>query len=122
MANILVVEDDWITQQMLEYLLGKSAHSVVLAHNGQEGIYHLSKFSPDLVITDLAMPVVDVMDIVYYLRSTERYQQIPLILLTTIGDRQHYQVLQTQGPNHIITKPFKFDELLTLVDHACSGL
>lgn len=57
--NILVVEDNMDTYQLVKFVLEKKGHTTFLAMNGSEGVNAAIKQKPDLIIMDLAMPVMD---------------------------------------------------------------
>ena len=57
--RILLVEDNPASLELMRYLLHSAGHEVLLATNGQEAIQHLSRQLPDMVLTDIQMPVVD---------------------------------------------------------------
>jgi PAS domain S-box-containing protein len=81
-ARILVVEDDADARDLLASMLAEHASELRTAANGQEALGVLRTFEPDLLITDLLMPVMDGMTFLETFRSTPRFQHVPVIVIT----------------------------------------
>ncbi len=80
--RLLLVEDNITLRSMFEWILKKEGFKVTTAENGQEAISVLSEFDPQLVICDSLMPVMDGREFVKYLRASEGYQELPIVILT----------------------------------------
>ena len=95
--------------------LGKR-YRVLLAANGQEGIDQAQQI-PDLIISDLMMPIVNGLDLCRQIKSGVKTSHIPVILLTAKADQeQKTEGLQT-GADDYIPKPFHLTELLARVQN-----
>jgi CheY-like chemotaxis protein len=81
-ARIMVVEDDADSRELLASMLAEHASELRTASNGQEALGVLRTFEPDLLITDLLMPVMDGMTFLEIFRSTPRFQHVPVIVVT----------------------------------------
>jgi CheY-like chemotaxis protein len=94
-ARILVIDDAPDARRLLVDLLAGRAAEVRTAENGQAAIALLRTFEPDLVITDLLMPVMDGMTFVEVFRGTERFRDVPVIVITakdlTPADREQLE-------------------------------
>jgi CheY-like chemotaxis protein len=117
-ALVLVVDDDTDLRQLTAVLLSCNGYDVVQASNGQEAIGQLHQHSPDLVILDLNMPVMDGWQFrAEQLRLPDgQLTAIPVLLLTG-EDRSddHARTLKAVG---FIKKPFDADELLKAIESA----
>jgi CheY-like chemotaxis protein len=76
------VEDDADARDLLASMLAEHASELRTAANGQEALGVLRTFEPDLLITDLLMPVMDGMTFLETFRSTPRFQHVPVIVIT----------------------------------------
>jgi signal transduction histidine kinase/DNA-binding response OmpR family regulator/ligand-binding sensor domain-containing protein len=107
---VLVVEDN---PDMSQYIAGnlERRYRVVLAGNGKQGFELAVEHIPDLVISDLMMPVMDGMEMCGLIKEDERTSHIPVIMLTARADRDSkLGGLQTGADDYMI-KPFDAEEL-----------
>ncbi|CAK0760166.1 two-component system, sensor histidine kinase and response regulator [Gammaproteobacteria bacterium] len=115
-ADILLVEDGELNQELIRDLLEKAGLRVRLAVNGVEALRAVEVTRPDGVLMDCQMPVMDGFEATRQLRIQPKYQDLPIIALTAnalVGDRE--RCLEA-GMNAFVAKPVHFDELFaTLV-------
>jgi CheY-like chemotaxis protein len=111
-AVILVADDDPVSQRMLSYMLGRLGHTVRQAMNGQEALTQLDAASADLVILDLAMPVMDGVTALRNIRADDRFGQLPVIMLTASGLERDARTARAEGASEFLTKPFRSQELV----------
>jgi CheY-like chemotaxis protein len=100
---------------MLGFVLEKSGHQVSFATNGQEGLVAAHALQPDLIISDLEMPVMDGIAFVQALRADDVSRAIPVIVLTASGEAKHHQAIAQLGINGFATKPVRSGEVIELV-------
>ncbi|MFN3699864.1 MAG: response regulator, partial [Dictyoglomus sp.] len=84
----------------------------------ESGLYALEKIALkniDLVILDLNMPDMHGLEVLKFLRSHDRYKNLPVIILTTRGDEEMRETALREGANYYMTKPFNPDELIEKV-------
>jgi CheY-like chemotaxis protein len=86
MAHVLVVEDDGATCRLLQRILTRSGLDVACAYNGQEALAAVATRVPDVVVTDLTMPVMDGIDFLHALRGVPRWRSIPVVVVTAVHD------------------------------------
>ncbi len=117
MKRILVVEDNFINQRFIAFIL-KDSYDIEIAANGQEALYTLAHKEFDLVLMDYAMPVMDGAKATSIIRNTEsRFKNIPIIMITTNtleDDRRHCLKC---GVNEYLLKPISPEKLLYAVEH-----
>ena len=110
--RILVVDDDPSIRRALAAELGGAGYEVLEAVNGEEGLRLFDAHDPDLVLTDLAMPVADGFALVAAVR---RSAQTPVIVLSVRGgDADKIRALDL-GADDYVVKPFSVSELLARV-------
>ena len=113
--RILVVDDRWENRAILVNLLIPLGFEVIESINGQEGLNQALTTIPDLIITDLAMPVMDGFKFLKYLCSyTELQNTIVLFSSASVCDINRYNNLTTGG-NDFLPKPIRTDILLELI-------
>ena len=112
MKRILVVDDERQIARMLRAALQASGFEVLIAQNGLEGLTQFESLRPDLVITDLAMPEMNGVELTHAIR---RLDTTPIIVLS-VRDTEAMKVRALdEGANDYITKPFSMPELLARV-------
>lgn len=114
-ANILVVDDNNDLRAYVSQILQQAGHDVYGARNGAEGYQMAQARKPDLIITDLMMPVVSGLDMIRQLRADEQLRGIPIILLTAKADEDTRISGAEQGADAYLSKPFNNRELLAEV-------
>jgi DNA-binding response OmpR family regulator len=107
--NVLIAEDDLMILKTLEFRLKKDGYSTTVVENGQTAIDYLKANTPDLVITDLMMPFVSGMELLYYMK--QNLPDIPVIILSAAGQEHTVTEAFTLGADDFITKPFSPSEL-----------
>lgn len=110
--RVLVVDDDpWILRMVSSSLEKKGSYIVETARDGQQALRKAQAQRPDMVITDVMMPVMDGWALAQQLRADSDLAAVPVLFLTALGkdeDRLHALGLQ---PEDYVSKPFRFDEL-----------
>jgi CheY-like chemotaxis protein len=83
-SNILVVEDDATTREMLRRMLEREGWTVAEADNGEVALGKVAERRPDLILLDLMMPKMDGFEVIGALRSTALWRSIPIVVLTAM--------------------------------------
>ena len=89
--------------------------TILEAANGKEGWQKSLSAHPDLVVSDISMPVMDGVELCRKIKSDPRTQHIPVILLTALVREQDQLRALGTGPNDYITKPFNFEILVSRI-------
>ncbi|HEY3137836.1 MAG TPA: response regulator [Blastocatellia bacterium] len=108
--KILVVEDTVDTRELIHLHLLREGYTVIVAANGQEGLYLTSVEHPDLIITDLNMPGMDGLKMTKQLKADADLKHIPILILSALG-RDFMDRAIKAGANRAVSKPVLFDEL-----------
>jgi len=111
-ARILVVDDEPQLTRVLRTGLKSRGYDVRAAADGLAGFEAFNDWRPDLVITDLAMPNVDGLELCRRLRAIS---QVPIIVLSAKGEEKTKVEALDLGADDFVTKPFGIDELLARV-------
>ena len=111
-GNILVVDDEAQITRVLRTSLSAQRYDVRIANDGEMALEIMKDWTPQLVITDLAMPNLDGIALCKRIRQSS---QIPIIVLSVRGqDRAKVEALDA-GADDYVTKPFSMNELLARV-------
>jgi two-component system, OmpR family, KDP operon response regulator KdpE len=110
-ARILIVDDEPQLTRVLRMGLKSRGYDVRAAADGLAGFEAFTDWHPDLVITDLAMPNVDGLELCRRVRAVS---QVPIIVLSAKGEEKTKVEALDLGADDFVTKPFGIDELLAL--------
>jgi two-component system, cell cycle response regulator DivK len=116
MPRVLLVEDNEMNRDMLSRRLMRRGFQVTVAEDGQAGVEMAATESPDIILMDMSLPVLDGWEATRRLKARQETQAIPLIALTAhamAGDRD--RALQA-GCDDYDTKPIEFERLLEKID------
>jgi len=111
--KILLVDDYSLNRSFLANLLGKIGFEISEASNGQEGLDKAATFQPDLIITDLVMPVMDGFEMTQRLRASSQFQDMILIASSASVFEFDQRKSRQAGCNDFIPKPVETDLLLS---------
>jgi len=116
MAYILVVEDDSDSREALCAALLKAGYEAGCLPDGREALASILARTPDLIVLDLWMPVMDGTTLLEVLRSYLRLQSLPVIVLTGLPDSPHVDRARHLKVNSILVKgKASFDDILAAV-------
>jgi CheY-like chemotaxis protein len=105
------MEDDAATRTLVASVLRMDGYQVLSADNGLSGLELVRQHKPDLVISDVQMPVMDGFAMLQALRGETAILATPVVLLTSLQERAHMRIGMTSGADDYITKPFRAGEL-----------
>ncbi|MCA9026314.1 MAG: response regulator transcription factor [Planctomycetaceae bacterium] len=111
-SRILLVEDDPSISEILQHNLGREGYEVTAVSDGQTALHRARSLSPDLVILDLMIPVIDGLEVCRQLRSDPRTHEIRVLMLTAKGEETDEVVGFNMGADDYVTKPFRIKPLL----------
>jgi signal transduction histidine kinase/CheY-like chemotaxis protein len=110
--TILLVDDRWENRAVLENLLEPIGFAIIAAQDGREGLDKAHQCHPDLVITDLAMPVMNGFEMVAQMRRSETLQDRIIIASSASVFEFHRREARAAGCNDFLPKPVQAEELL----------
>ncbi len=114
--SLLYVEDDDNTREELEYFLKNKVKELYVAKNGQEGFEFFEKYQPDLIITDIQMPIMTGTKMIKLIKQIN--PSIPIIIITAFNDADYlFEAIKLNVTNYL-TKPlnlFSLSEVLATI-------
>ncbi len=112
MARILLVEDNEMNRDMLSRRLLRRGYEVVLAVDGAEGLRRSIADSPDLILMDMSLPVLDGWEAARQLKSSPETRGLPIIALTSHAMSGDREAAMEAGCDEYETKPIDLPRLL----------
>jgi PAS domain S-box-containing protein len=113
--SVLVVEDNPVNRELLVELLRLHGHSVSVAADGAEGVASANTRRPDVILMDVAMPVMDGLEATRIIRSHGLSQDVPIIGITANADPEKMDSFHSAGMSHVLSKPVNIRLLLSLM-------
>lgn len=116
MKSILIVEDSTTTRSLIRAVIEELGDfDIVEAPTGFDALKLLPTQDFDLVVTDINMPDINGLELINFVRSNQRYSNIPLIIVTTERSEEDKKRGMALGATAYVTKPFKAPELQDVV-------
>lgn len=113
--TILVVDDRWENRAVILNLLEPLNFNVIEAENGKEGLEYLQKNVPDLIITDMIMPVMDGFEFLKHLCQRQEWQSIPTIVSSASVSPKDQQIALENGGDDFLEKPVDINVLFQIL-------
>lgn len=114
-STILIADDDPFARQMLRSLLGQEGHLLLEAESGDQALSIALAHLPDLVLLDIMMPNLDGFEVCARLRAAPQAREMPILLITSLEDRESRLRGLDIGADGFLSKPFDHAELLAQV-------
>lgn len=116
--KILVIEDDPVNLQLVEFRLEKEGYEVVSARDGDIGLEKAQNEKPDLILLDVEMPNMNGYFFIAELHKEEAMKSIPIIVLTAHENMKH--AFSKRQVKAYMTKPIDFDQLFAKISESIS--
>jgi CheY-like chemotaxis protein len=116
MARILVIDDERTVAHVMRLLLEQRGHEVLVAEDGSRGLALAQRQTPDVILLDLMMPIMDGFATLDALRSNARTTPIPVVIVTALQPDQVEQRCYSLGARAYVRKPFDAGILIGTVE------
>jgi two-component system phosphate regulon response regulator PhoB len=110
--KVLIVEDDRSLADVLNYNLKQAGYETIVAYDGQDGLLQAQIKSPDIVVLDLMLPVIDGLDVCRRLRADAALRDVMIVMLTAKAEESDELVGFSLGADDYVAKPFSVKVLL----------
>lgn len=121
--KILCIEDDRETAALIAEELVDRGYAVALAYDGREGFGAILKTMPDLVLSDISMPMMSGFELLERLIAlAPRFAKMPFVFLTALTDRDNELKGRQLGADDYVTKPIDFEVLATIITARLAGV
>ena len=114
--KILIAEDEESLAMLIDYNLIKNGYKTKIVKDGDFVLSECEIFFPDLILLDWMLPNISGIELCRRLRTQKKYNNVPIIMITALGEESDkIRGLET-GADDSITKPFSFPELIARID------
>jgi putative two-component system response regulator len=107
----LVIDDDPVAREVMQTFLISDGYRVVLASDGKGGLAKATRLHPDVILLDMAMPMMDGLEVCRRLRATSTLAEVPILMITAHDDRDMRLSGLEAGVDDFLSKPFDRLEL-----------
>ena len=114
--KILVVEDDPVVRELIEFKLSSAGHEVLLEADGEAGLATAKTQRPDLIVLDWMMPKLTGLEVCAAIREDEAISDTSVLLLTARAQENDVEKGFAAGANDYLLKPFSPRELLSRIE------
>ena len=121
MSKILIVEDNEMNRDMLSRRLTRKGYEIEMAVDGQEGLDKMRSWSPDVVLMDMGLPVLDGWEATSQAKADSELAGIPIIALTAHAMEADRQKALAAGADDFDTKPVNLSGLLEKIENQLNG-
>lgn len=118
--KVLIVEDYADTREFMKFLLESYGYQVIEAADGIEAVDCAERQSPDLILMDISLPLVDGLTATRAIRKGSDKTQMPIIAVTAFGKNYYNKAIEA-GCNDLIDKPVDFDILEPILNYYLAG-
>ena len=117
--NVLLVEDDADARALYGYMLALAGHRVRAVSNGLQAFAEIQVNRPDLIVTDIAMPIISGLDLIMTVRSNDELADLPVVAITAFGEHLREQA-RAAGATDSIDKPTELERMREVIEAAMS--
>ncbi|MGE4555600.1 MAG: response regulator [Desulfovibrionaceae bacterium] len=117
---ILVVDDSKLVRKSVRKGLSQAGFNVVCADNGQKAMHLLEEHLPDLILSDINMPIMDGEAFCRAVRAREDLQEVPFVVMSTESDRRVMREMLAHGASAFMVKPFHIEQLVITAEKLLS--
>ncbi len=118
--TVLFVEDEEVLRAIYERILNKFVKTLFVAENGKEGLKKYKECQPDLIVTDIQMPVMDGLEMIEEIRKVD--QNVRIVILSAYGETEYFMDAIKIGVNSFLLKPVETKKLIALVEELAKGV
>jgi CheY-like chemotaxis protein len=117
--KILLAEDDDDLRALYGYMLLAAGYKVNTVRNGLEAFAEIQINRPDVLVTDIAMPVLNGLDLIMAIRSNSEFADLPVVAITSFGE-EACELARAVGATDAIDKPTELERMREVIDAAVS--
>ena len=117
MVKLVLIADDYDdTRRMMRYMLETRGYEAIEAADGFDAVEKAHRYHPDMILMDIAMPMMDGLKATEAIRQFDDEPDVPIVALTAYNDFYEERALAA-GCNEVMGKPFEFEELEETIDY-----
>ena len=117
MADVLVIDDDIDSAEVLAEIMADAGHAVRIGYNGQDGLRLAGERLPDLALLDVEMPILDGPGMAFQMFLHDMGMElVPVLLLSGVPELE--QIAAVVGTPYFLGKPYRYEQLVAMVARA----
>ena len=120
--HILIVDDEPAWLKILSYILRKKGFEVREESGAEEALACLKEFNPDLIVSDVRMPMMSGFDLLEKIKNSRKHAKTPFVFVTAIDDLESRKTAMELGAADYLTKPFNEDEVVEVLSRHVQSL
>jgi CheY-like chemotaxis protein len=113
--TVLIIDDAIHIRRLVARMLEQAGFKTLEAHDGLQGLQLLKEHQPDVVTCDISMPLMDGHEFLAVVRNDPQTRNIPIIIVTAIGQEEDAAKATAMGANAYLTKPFSSSHLIETI-------
>ena len=114
--TIMLVDDEKPWLDIMSHVLKEKSFKVMTAESGAEALKQLQRRTPDLILSDVRMPVMNGFDLYQHVRAETKNKNIPYVFMSSIDDYDAMHVAKELGADDYVTKPYDIDDAKTTIN------
>lgn len=114
--TILIVDDDVDSLELIDRYVKYGGYESIIVESGHEAIEIIKKHKPEAIILDAVMPEITGLDVIRWLKKNEETKNIPIVMVSALGNEIKLILEDQAQANHYLSKPFSGKELLLVLD------
>ncbi|MBF4694827.1 response regulator [Fusibacter ferrireducens] len=115
--KILVVDDSLMIQNVLKLGIMRNGYHVLVASDGKEGLETAIREKPDVIISDIYMPIMDGYEMIAAIRNTPEIKHTPCIIMSSTDGKYNQKLAESLGVEKYFVKPFQLDYVLHQIEY-----
>ncbi|MEJ2316129.1 MAG: Hpt domain-containing protein [Gammaproteobacteria bacterium] len=119
--TVMVIDDSITMRKVTGSMLERNGYNIMTAKDGVDALAQLENAQPDIMLLDIEMPRMDGFELARHLRNNERYQNIPIIMVTSRTGEKHRERARELSIESYMGKPFQERELLESISELTAG-
>ncbi len=121
MIKILIAEDDPVSQKLMQRIVSKAGHDVLVSPNGRHA-WETMSVTPDIgmLITDVMMPEMDGCELIRHVRASEQWSKLPILIVSAFVGPKAVGEMLDQGATLFLPKPIMPEDLIESMER-CLG-
>ena len=111
MAKVLLIEDEESLRNLYTKILNSRNYTVETAVDGEDALFKLPMFTPDIIVLDIVMPRYNGMELLKVLKNDDRHRKIPVVMLTALSEMKKITECLEMGAVGYITKDSSIEDI-----------
>lgn len=113
--TVLLIDDEVPWLELMSTSLQDDAFKIITAENGEQALRMIKRKKPDLILSDIRMPVISGFDLYEKVHSNPKFKDIPYVFMTSIDDYDARRTAKQLGVNDYIVKPFDTEDAKAII-------